>query len=390
MDELIQLRDKIDEIDAQLLPLFIERMKVCGRVAEYKRRVGKPIFDAEREKAVLENKVKKTSEMKNEVYDFFNSIMTISRVRQSKILSDSENRIHSADLLKKSEPIKENPKVVYFGSEGAYSEEAAIGFFGESCDRFYASRFEDAYTALNEKKADYAVLPIENSSTGTISEVIDLLVRYGLYIVGEIYVPIRHCLMGIKGSSLENIKTVYSHEQAFLQCSNFLNSLSGVTHEEYYSTALSARMVADSGDPSKAAIAARRSARLYGLEILAEDINNSNGNTTRFAVISKAPHIDLNCDKISVMFTLKHESGELARVLDAFARGGLNLMKLESRPIADRTVNGKPFEYRFYADYTGCLSDDEVKSITDAAVEETQDFRILGNYRSAASSGEEK
>lgn len=390
MDELIQLRDKIDEIDSQLLPLFIERMKVCGHVAEYKRRVGKPIFDAEREKAVLENKVKKTSEMKNEVHDFFNSIMTISRVRQSKILSDSENRIHSADLLKKSEPIKENPKVVYFGSEGAYSEEAAIGFFGENCDRFYASRFEDAYTALNEEKADYAVLPIENSSTGTISEVIDLLVKYGLYIVGEIYVPIRHCLMGIKGSSLSDIKTVYSHEQAFLQCSNFLNSLSGVTHEEYYSTALSARMVADSGDPSKAAIAARRSARLYGLEILAEDINNSNGNTTRFAVISKAPRIDSNCDKISVMFTLKHESGELARVLDAFARGGLNLMKLESRPIADRTVNGKPFEYRFYADYTGCLSDDEVRSITDAAVEETQDFRILGNYRSAASSGEEK
>lgn len=390
MDELIQLRDKIDEIDAQLLPLFIERMKVCGRVAEYKRRVGKPIFDAEREKALLENKVKKTSEMKNEVYDFFNSIMTISRVRQSKILSDSENRIHSADLLKKSEPIKENPKIVYFGSEGAYSEEAAIGFFGENCDRFYASMFEDAYTALNEEKADYAVLPIENSSTGTISEVIDLLVKYGLYIVGEIYVPIRHCLMGIKGSSLSDIKTVYSHEQAFLQCSNFLNSLSGVTHEEYYSTALSARMVADSGDPSKAAIAARRSARLYGLEILAEDINNSNGNTTRFAVISKAPHIDSNCDKISVMFTLKHESGELARVLDAFARGGLNLMKLESRPIADRTVNGKPFEYRFYADYTGCLSNDEVRSITDAAVEETQDFRILGNYRSAASSGEEK
>ena len=389
MDELIRLRDKIDEIDAQLLPLFVERMKVCENVAEYKRRVGKPIFDAEREKAVLENKVKKTSEMKNEVYDFFNSIMTISRVRQSKILSDTENRIHSADLLKKSEPIKENPKVVYFGSEGAYSEEAAIGFFGDSCDRFYASRFEEAYTALNEGRADYAVLPIENSSTGTISEVIDLLVRYGLYITGEIYVPIRHCLMGIKGSSLGDIKTVYSHEQAFLQCSNFLNSLGGVKHEEYYSTALSARMVADSGDPSKAAIAARRSARLYGLEILAEDINNSNGNTTRFAVISKAPHIDLNCDKISVMFTLKHESGELSRVLDAFARGGLNLMKLESRPIADRTVNGKPFEYRFYADYTGCLSDDEVRSITDAAVEEAQDFRILGNYRSAASSGNE-
>lgn len=386
MDELLKLRDKIDELDAQLLPLFLERMEVCGRVAEYKRKTGKAIFDAEREKKVLENKLKmlKTDDMKTEVYDFFNSIMTISRVRQSKLLFDTKNRVHSADMVKKSQTFKHNPKIVYFGSEGAYSEEAAIAFFGEGSDRFYAAKFEQAYTALNEGKADYAVLPIENSSTGTISEVMELLVKYGLYIVGEIYVPIRHCLMGVKGADIKDIKTVYSHGQAFLQCSGFLNSLDGVTHEEYYSTALSAKMVSESNDRTKAAIAAERSARLYGLDILASGINDSNGNTTRFAVISKTPHIDLKCDKISVMFTLKHESGELARVLDAFARGGLNLMKLESRPIADRTANGKPFEYRFYADYTGCLLNGEVSSITDMVIEETQDFRILGNYKSFA------
>lgn len=387
MDELLELRNKIDKLDKELLSLFLERMEVCGKVADYKRKVGKPVLDPVREKQVLENKMSmlQNDDMKNEVYDFFNSIMTISRVRQSKLLADTENRIHSADVLELNCPVKENPTVVYFGSEGAYSEEAAIGFFGEDSDRFYAAKFSEVCTALIEGRADYAVLPIENSSTGTISEVADLLLANKLYIVGEIYVPIRHCLMAVNGARTENIKTVYSHEQGFLQCSEYLKKLGNAEHKEYYSTALSAKMVAESGDDSKAAIAAKRTAELYGLNILAEGINNSNGNTTRFAVISRMPHIDENCDKISVMFTLKHESGALAGVLDAFARGGLNLLKLESRPIPDRTVNGKPFEYRFYADYTGCLLDKNVTSITDTAVEETQDFRILGNYKSFTS-----
>lgn len=388
MDELAVLRKKIDEIDSRLLPLFTERMEICGKVAEYKRKTGKPIFDAEREKKILEEKTKKTDVMKSEVYDFFNSIMTISRVRQSGILADSNGRKHSIELVECSEAAKANPRVVYFGSEGAYSEEAAIAYFGGDCNRFYASRFDDAYGALIDGRADYAVLPIENSSTGTISEVIDLLVKYGFYITGEIHIPVRHCIMAVKGARLSDIKTVYSHEQALLQCSDFLNKLDGVESKEYYSTALSAKFVAESGDKNKAAIAARRSAELYGLDILAEDINNSNGNTTRFAVISKNPHITDECDKISVTFTLKHRSGELARILDAFARGGLNLMKLESRPIADRTSKGKPFEYRFYADYMGSLFDEKVRSITDMITEETCDFEILGNYKSYTSKKE--
>ena len=377
MNELEQLRQKIDELDRQLLPLFTERMEVCGKVADYKRKVGKAVLDAEREKQVLESKLSLpgAAEMKEEVYEFFNAIMTISRVRQSRMLGDAGKRRHCGDVLDMTKPVIENPKIVYFGSEGAYSEEAAIGFFGEESDRFYAKAFEDAFEALWDGRADYAVLPIENSSTGMIAGVADLLVKYEYYIVGEIYIPIRHCLMGVKGAQLSDIKTVYSHEQALLQCSEFLKNMGDVQSEAYYSTALSAKAVAEDDDKTKAAIASLRTAKLYGLDVLAEEINTSGKNTTRFAVISRCPEIRDGADKISAAFTLKHECGTLYRILSSFARGGLNLLKLESRPIPD-----SPFEYRFFVDYTGNLNDETVRSVTDTAIEETENFVILGNY----------
>lgn len=378
MNELEKLRIGIDKIDRQLLPLFLERMDLCSQVAEYKRGVGMPVLDSAREAQVLENKMQllEDDSMQNEVYEFFNSIMTISRVRQNMLLSNEKERIHCSDLLVKAQERKENPVVVYFGSEGAYSEEAAIGVFGDDCERFYAKTFEDAFVALREQRADYAVLPIENSSTGAIADVVDLLAENKYYIVGEIFIPIRHCLMGVKGAELSNIRTVYSHEQAILQSREFFKTLNDVQCETYLSTALSAKAVAESGDKTKAAIAAKRNADIYGLDILAEGINSSSENTTRFAVISVKPELAKECNKISAMFKLKHESGQLARILTSFARGGLNLMKLESRPIPE-----SPFEYRFFVDYTGNFLDENVRSITDTAMSEAEDFTILGNYK---------
>ncbi len=379
MNELEKLRDGIDKLDRQLLPLFLERMELCGKVADYKREVGMPVLDAVREAQVLENKMSllENDSMKNEVYEFFNSIMTISRVRQNKILFDTEERVHSADMIKKSVGRIENPRIVYFGSEGAYSEEAAIGVFGEGCNRFYAKTFEDAFSALSEGRADYAVLPIENSSTGTIADVADLLADLEYYIVGEIYIPIRHCLMGVPGAKLSDIKTVYSHEQAILQSREFLKTLNDVQCETYHSTALSAKAVSEGGDKTKAAIAAKRNAELYNLEILTEGINSSDVNTTRFAVISKNPEVSEKSNKVSAVFKLKHESGQLSRILATFARGGLNLLKLESRPMPE-----SPFEYRFFVDYTGSLLDNDVRSITDTAMSEAESFTLLGNYES--------
>ena len=380
MNELEKLRIGIDKIDRQLLPLFLERMDLCSQVAEYKRGVGMPVLDPVREAQVLENKMQILDDdsMQNEVYEFFNSIMTISRVRQNMLLANEKERIHCADVLARAQKRKENPVVVYFGSEGAYSEEAAIGVFGENCDRFYAKTFEDAFIALREQRADYAVLPIENSSTGAIADVVDLLAENKYYIVGEIFIPIRHCLMGVKGADISDIRTVYSHEQAILQSREFLKTLNDVQCETYLSTALSAKAVAESGDKTKGAIAARRNADIYGLDILAEGINSSSENTTRFAVISIKPEVEKDCNKISAMFKLKHESGQLARILTSFARGGLNLMKLESRPIPE-----SPFEYRFFVDYTGNFLDENVRSITDTAMSEAESFTILGNYKTS-------
>lgn len=382
MNELEQLRQNIDAIDRQLLPLFLDRMELCSKVADYKRTVGMPVLDASRERQVLENKLKlleelgRDGDMKQEVYEFFNTIMSISRVRQTRELSGQEHRVRIDDLLKQAKSRVQDPAVCYFGSQGSYSEEAAISYFGEGSNRFSAKTFAEAFASLKANKADYLVLPIENSSTGTIAEVMELLLAHGYYIVGEEKIAIRHCLLGVKGANLGDVKTVYSHEQGILQCGDFLHSLGDVHCEEYYSTALSAQAVAEQQDKSLAAIAAKRNAELLGLEVLAENINNNETNTTRFAVIAKQPEVDGSCNKVSIAFTLPHESGQLQRLLACFAQAGLNLLKLESRPIAN-----KPFEYMFLADYTGNLLETFVREVTNSVIEGTQEFTWLGNYK---------
>lgn len=384
MNELEQLRQQIDAIDRQLLPLFLERMQVCSRVADYKRKIGMPVLDAEREKRVLADKLKLLREpgMEAEVYEFFNAVMSISRVRQTRELTGEKDRVRIRGIIERSRTPVEEPRVCYFGSEGAYSEEAAIGYFGGAARRFYAKTFEDAFLSLKEDRADYAVLPIENSSTGTIVDVMDLLEQYSYYITGEIDIPIRHCLMGVPGAKLSDIRTVYSHEQGILQSRVFLKSLGDVQCETYHSTALSAKAVAERGDKSMAAIAGRRNAEIYGLEILAENINSCSANTTRFVVISKYPEISAGCDKVSIAFTLPHESGQLHRLLACFAQGGLNLLKLESRPIPN-----KRFEYMFFVDYSGNLLDSHVREVTDSVIEGTQEFKLLGNYQAGKLEG---
>ncbi len=378
--DLSELRKQIDEIDKKILPLFLERMDICSAVADYKRSVGKPVLDTEREKQVLRSKIDMLDDKsrENEVYELYSAIMSISRDRQSRELSRDKGRVKIEDILK-PKPHIDDPTVVFYGTDGSYSEEAAIKYFGENRRRFNAKNFEDAFVALKDGSADYAVLPIENSNTGTIVDVMDLLEKYNYYIIGEIDIPIRHCLMGVRGAEISGIKHIYSHEQGILQSREFIKTLSQngeIICEEYYSTAQSAKKVADDGDKTQAAIAGRRNAEIYGLEILAENINSSDKNTTRFIVVSTHAEVDESCDKISAAFTLPHESGELYRVLACFAHGDLNLLKLESRPLDD-----KNFEYMFFVDYTGNLLDENVRRITNNVIEGTGEFKLLGNYR---------
>ena len=372
------LREEIDKIDKELLPLFLKRMDLCSSVADYRRSVGKPVLDSEREKQVLKSKMDLLTDKsrENEVYEFFTAIMSISRDRQTRELSRDKGRKRIEDMLN-PKPHIQNPRIVFYGVKGSYSEEAAIKYFGAESNRTNADSFEAAFLSLKNNKSDYAVLPIENSNTGTIVDVMDLLEKYGYFIIGEVDIPIRHCLMGVKGSKVSDIKYIYSHEQGIMQSSGFLKTLGNdIICREYYSTAKSAEKVANDNNPVQAAIAGKQNAEIYGLDILAEDINNSDKNTTRFIVVSVNSEIDVMCNKISAAFTLPHESGELHRVLACFAHGDLNLLKLESRPL-----DNKNFEYMFFVDYTGNLLDEKVRQITNNVIEGTGEFKLLGNYK---------
>lgn len=379
MSELKELRNEIDKIDKELLSLFLRRMDVCGKVADYKRRNDMAVFDPIREAQLLEAKKNMLSspEMADEVYEFFNAIMTISRIRQSKLLIKDRTDI-CGEIIEKSVKRKENPKVICYGYEGSYSEEAAEKVFGENCEREYVSSFSEAFKKIEEGRADYTVLPIENSSTGVISEVLDTLAEKDLYIVGEEYVAVHHCLVGVKGADIRGIKKIFSHEQGFMQCREYIDKTGDVECVPHYSTALSARYVSELCDKSVCAIASERTAKIYGLDILDKDINAVDCNTTRFVVIAKYPEICDAADKISVVFNLDHRSGELYRILSTFARGGLNLLKLESRPIPE-----KPFEYKFFADYSGNLKTSEVRMLTNNLINETRRFTVIGNYKNA-------
>jgi len=272
-----------------------------------------------------------------------------------------------------------SPRVVYQGEPGAYSEEAAAGFFGEEVQARGLPWFGDVFSALAEGSADYAVLPIENSSTGSIRQVYDLLAQYDFSLVGEWQVKVEHCLAALPGVGMEEITVVCSHEQGLMQCDRFLDEHADWTRIPTLDTAGSARRVSDSGDRTMAAICSRRAARRYGLEILAAPINHNTENYTRFVIVSPVPELREDRDTISTVFVLPHQSGSLHEILTVFAVHGLNLQKLESRPIPDRG-----WEYRFFLECTGDLLAPGMDGVLRELSQLSADFRVLGNYRGYA------
>lgn len=381
MEELQELRWEIDGIDRELVELFRRRMDVTRRVGEYKRANGIPVLDQERERQVLQNKGELAGEkLRPAVITLYQTIMALSR-RQQRDLADqgADNpgvRRWQAAQDSAREPVPA-PRVVYQGVPGAYSEPAALNFFGEGTDITGLEQFEDCFLALREGRADYAVLPIENSTTGAIRQIYDLLTQYECYIVGETTVRIEHCLMAPKGAALDTITHVYSHEQGLFQCERYLNAHPDWKQVPQADTAGSAQMVADSGDISKAAICSARAAELYGLEILARGINHNTQNTTRFVVVSPRLELRPGADKISTLFVLPHEAGSLHEVLTVFSVHGLNLMKLESRPMP-----GRSWEYMFFLEFTGDPGDPAVGDALHELAQTTGEFRVLGWFPS--------
>ena len=381
MEDLQSLRRQIDEIDRQLVELFRQRMDVTRRVGLYKQAHHLPVLDQERERQVLRNKGELAGEeLRPAVTTLFQTIMALSRRQQRDMLGERADnpglRRYLAARAGVRPPV-ERPRVVYQGVPGAYSEQACLNFFGPQVETEGLEQFEDAFLALKEGRADYAVLPIENSSTGAIRQIYDLLSQYEYFIVGETTVRVEHCLMALPGATLDTITHVYSHEQGLFQCEQYLAGHPGWHTVPQADTAGSARMVAASGDPTKAAICSARAAQLYGLNILARGINHNSHNTTRFVVVSPRLELREGADKISTLFMLPHESGTLHEILTIFAIRGLNLVKLESRPVPEHS-----WEYLFFLEFNGHLDQQVTADVLHELAQTTGDFRVLGNFRS--------
>lgn len=335
-----------------------------------------PVLQPEREAQVIEKQVARLESPENAgaVRGLYAEIMRSSRLAQMKLIGQAKD-----EPLPELRDWVEHPRAAYPGVPGSFSEQAALDFFGDSAQISHFDQFEQVCQAVKAGEVDYGVLPIENSSTGAVTDSYDLLDRYELYIVGEQLVKIEQHLMALPGTRLEEIREVYSHAQGIAQSSVFLKQHPEWRVVPYLNTAISAKMVRDSGDRTRAAIAAERAARLYGLEILQRNVNFSRNNNTRFVIVSRHPMARPGADKASVSFTLENRVGTLSQVLSCFAAHGINMSRIESRPIA-----GKPWEYDFYADFEGAMELERIREALSQARQDTRMLRLLGIYRKAA------
>lgn len=275
-------------------------------------------------------------------------------------------------------------RVACYGARGAYTYEAMEKQFGNrEKEVIFCPLFEDVVKAVREGQADYGVVPMENSSTGGITEVYDLIQHYDCAIVGEQMVKIEHVLLGVPGATLDDIDTVYSHPQGFAQCREFFMEKRNWKQQPYFSTAQSAEKVAREGKKNQAAVASRTAGRLYGLQVLKDTIAFNSSNYTRFFIIGLAMEIADDADKITLVLSVRHEPGALYHVLGYFFYGGMNMTHLESRPI-----KGKPFEYFFHIDVTGRLKDPANAQTLKGIESMSTYFKILGNYPSYSHKGE--
>ncbi|MGN1148108.1 MAG: prephenate dehydratase [Lachnospiraceae bacterium] len=373
--DLVELRKRIDEIDAQIVDLYEQRMDVCGSVAQYKIETGKKVFDRQREMEKLE-KVK--SLVHNDfnshgVEELFEQLMSMSRKLQYQLLAENGS-MGKLPFIGVDKLDTENARVVYQGSEGSYSQAAMLRFFGSNVNSFHVDTFRDAMSAIDEGSADFAVLPIENSTAGIVNEIYDLLVEYENYIVGEQIIKIEHCLMAVPGASKEDIRTVYSHPQSLMQCARYLQNYDW-QQISMKNNAFAARKVAEEKDVTQAAIAGEHAAGIYGLHILEKGINQSDTNSTRFIIVTNQKIFKKDAGKVSICFEVPHRSGSLYHMLSHFIYNNLNMTKIESRPIEDRN-----WEYRFFIDFEGNLADSAVKNALRGLREETRSMKVLGNY----------
>lgn len=369
-EKLAEVRKDIDRIDSQLLPLFLERMKCSERVAAIKKQAGAPVFNAQREQEILNRVRGQAGEYGSEAAALYASIMSASRLRQHGLLADGKELRAVEGSAAREMP--ENPAgVTCQGVEGAYSHRAALRLFGDAPISFEPT-WKQVFEDVKSGKSQFGVLPVENSAAGSVNGVYDLILKYRFYIVGATAVKVEHCLA--VWNSKQPVTVAASHPQALAQCSEYLEE-HGIKPLEYSNTAAAAKYVAEQHPPETAALCSREAAEQYGLIILKEGVQNEKNNCTRFIVISKDPILPEGANKISLCFSIPHTPGALHSVLERFAMRGLNMTKIESRPIP-----GRAFEYDFYLDFTGNLHERETLDLICALHDELPRFSFLGNY----------
>jgi chorismate mutase/prephenate dehydratase len=375
--ELSELRVKIDDIDKQLVELFCSRMEVASQVAEYKRENKLPVLDSVRERQLLG----RVSDMAGDEFEsytrtLYSLILELSRSYQSRKLNDkSELRVAINEALENTPKLfPQRARVACQGVEGANSQFACEKLF-KYPNIMYFKSFEKLFSAVESGLCDYAILPVENSTAGSVNSVYDLMKKHNFHIVRSARIKIDHNLLAKYGTNLENVKEIFSHEQAIGQCADYLKSLGDVKVTVCENTAMAAKFVSESERDDVAALSSRQCAELYGLKCLASSVQDRDNNFTRFICISKSLEVYPGADRTSLMMITSNKPGSLYKVLARFYTLGINLVKLESRPLPDRD-----FESMFYFDVETPVYSPEFSQLLDELKSLCEEFRYLGTY----------
>lgn len=367
--ELSDLRNKIDDIDDKILDLFVERMNICRDIAEYKLENKLPVMQGNREEQIL-NRVRERSpaDLADGSAELFSEIMDISKgIQQRELYSKTAHILEPKLFLPKMARVIACPGII-----GSNTEIAVRKLFPTQEIR-YMNSFDDVFRAVEQHDTDFGVIPIQNSTVGSVSETYDLMAKHNFYITSMIRLEIAHCLAVKKGTSFMDITKVYSHPQAISQCSEFIANNSLIPADSL-NTSIAAKLVSDSSEPI-ACICSERCAEIYGLEILERDIANAEKNFTRFICIAKDFYATESSKIISVSLSIPHTKGSLYRLLTKFSMNGFNLVRLENKPIA-----GTPFEVIFYLDFEGRYDDIRVCALMEELKNELSYFKFMGNY----------
>ena len=376
-ENLEELRSQIDQIDQQMVALFKARMEASGRVAEYKKEKGLPVLDAGRERALLGKVAEQAGEeLADYAQSMYRTILSASRSYQNSKLGRSSKVYGSIRQALESTPdlFPQRATVACQGIEGAYSQIACDSIF-KSPTILYFNTFEHVFKAVESGMCQYGILPIENSTAGSVNAIYDLMTRHNFSIVRSARLKVSHNLLAKHGTRREDIREVFSHEQAINQCANYLAGLKNVKVTVVENTAMAARMVAQSERTDVAALSSRFCGEEYGLNLLETNVQDQDNNYTRFICISKNPEIYPGADRTSLMMTVPHKPGSLYNVLSKFYALGINLRKLESRPLPDRE-----FEFMFYFDLECSVYAPEMERLFQDLEEESGQFRYLGSY----------